>query len=101
MAPLNLEVGAFLIVGGAFGAYLVDSEAQREVAVEAVTLVIAECWLDSPASACIDVAQKLQVVVLVDGPVITAIFQIEASVGRFAIGWHDDTRLLSFRVGNQ
>ena len=36
---------------------------------------------------------------LVDGPIITAVFKVEASVGRLAIGGDDDSRLLTFGVG--
>ena len=46
--PMNLEVSTFLIVGSAFGANLVDGEAQGEVAVELVALVVTEGRLETP-----------------------------------------------------
>ena len=59
MVPLNLEIVAFLIVGGALGAYLVDGKTQSHRAVEAVTFVVAEGRLDAPRATGVDVAQDL------------------------------------------
>ena len=42
----------------------------------------------------------MQVVVVVDGPIIAAIFKIESTVGRLAVGGNDKPRFFSFRVGN-
>ena len=55
VGPLNLEVGAFLIVGGTFRPDFVHGKAQSQRAVESVALVVAESRLDAPRSACVDV----------------------------------------------
>ena len=54
--PLNLEVVAFLIVGGTLCAYLVDGEAQSHRAVVLVTLVVSKGWLDAPRATGVNVA---------------------------------------------
>ena len=43
----------------------------------------------------------MQVVVVVDGPIITTVFKVEASVGRLTVCGEDETRLFAFSVGNQ
>ena len=100
VGPLYLEIVAFLIVVGAFRANLVDGETQCRRAVETVAFVIAEGWLDAPRSSGVDVAQHLQVILVADSPIVTTVFKVEASVGRFAIGGHDESRFLAFGVGD-
>ena len=48
VGPLDLKISAFLIIGGTFRTYLVDSEAQSHRAIETVTFVVAERRLDAP-----------------------------------------------------
>ena len=101
MRPSDLEVGAFGIVGRAFHAHFVDSVAGIERATELIPLGVTECRLQRPTASGVDVAQNLEVHVVVDGPVITAVFEVEASVGRLAERRYDDARTLSLAVRNQ
>ena len=101
VVPMDFEVSALLIVGGTFGAYLVEGKAQSHRTVVLVATVVAESRLDGPRATGVDVAQHLQVIVVVDGPVIAAVFQVETTVGRLAVCGKNETRLLTFRIGNQ
>ena len=90
VGPLYLEVGALVVVGSALVANLVDGEAQRQRTVVLVTLVVAESRLERPTATGVDIAQQLEVVMLVDGPVVTAVLKVKAAVGRLTVGGDDD-----------
>ena len=48
VGPLDLKISAFLIIGGTFRTYLVDSKAQSHRAIETVAFVVTERRLDAP-----------------------------------------------------
>ncbi len=99
--PTDFEVGALREVGRAFHSDLVDGVAGGQGAVESVPLDVSECRLQGPAASGVDVSNEFEVHIVVDGPVITSVFQVEASVGRFAERRDDNTRALAFAVRYQ
>ena len=100
VAPTDFEVGALFVIGSSLCANLVDGKSQRDVSVEFIAFVVAESGFDAPTASSVDVAQNLQVIVVVNCPIIASILEVETSVGRLAVGRDDDARFLSFCVRN-
>ena len=98
MNPTHFEVGAFVIVGRAFGTDLIHGIASGEGTVVSITFVITKRRFQRPATSGVDITDKLEVQILVDTPIEATILKIEASVSRLTPCRNQDTVTLTFGV---
>ena len=101
MLPPDLVVAVAAVVGLPFFTHNVDGIKKIEVATILVSFPVPGAWLDGPAASRIDVAHQLQVDIIVDGPVVAPVLEIEAPVGRLAPGRQQDARMLALTDGEK
>ena len=91
MTPKNLEVGLHGVVRRTFLTHYSLKIAEVEVTGVFISLGVGRCRPQAPRAFCIDFAGKCEVDIIVDGEIIAAVAEIEASVVVVTERRHDDT----------
>ena len=93
MFPCHFEIAVFGESGAvAWDAFLGDAVADVEIALIFITYIIITLGLGRPAEVGVKFAGEGQIEIVVDGPIVTTVLEIIATVVHPSVAGHEDAR---------